>query len=99
MGLTPEEHGELNHIWMNPPEGRRQRYAELRIKYTNDSEALQWIDMYDPESTYHGHFEVIRNAVFRGGNKEAVRRELSWLHEHYPCLWREGKEFDEIFKD
>lgn len=92
MGLTPYEHGELNNIlFKKPMEECRLRYAELRNKYASDSEALQWIDMYDPESDYHIHFEIIRDALFRGGNKEDARMEFAFIKEHYPYLCKKEK--------
>lgn len=99
MGLTPDEHGELNVlIFRKTSEECRVRYAELREKYASDPEALQWIDVYDPKSTYHDHSEVIIDALFRGGDKEDARKELAFLREHYPSLWKDNSELENILQ-
>lgn len=62
MGLKPEHHGELNSLYRKSPLFR-QRYAELRKVYGSDPEALQTIDIYDPESSYHEHSLAFRDAI------------------------------------
>ena len=76
MTLSAQHHGELNGKKV-----KRGRYDELRKVYTDDPEALQWIEMYDPDSSYNDHLRTYIHA-FKTGDEETERKEKLWFQEH-----------------
>ena len=73
MGLSRQDHGELNKWKVNP-----KIYDELRQKYQGDHEALKQIDIYDPNTEYHVWFRKYRDALLRK-NRAAIFECEEWF--------------------
>lgn len=77
MGLSSKHHGELNKMEVNS-----SRYNELRQEYSDDKQALQQIDIYDPSTYYHQMFRKYREALQTRDDLIIAECE-AWFQENY----------------
>lgn len=90
LGLSREEHGELNRSAISYPDGEEARNAridQLRQKYQEKGNvvALQQIDVYDGRSEYIQKFGDLTEAVI-SGNTEKQEELLEWYRTNYPDI-------------
>jgi len=78
-GLSPQHHGELNNILSIRP----GRYDELRAEYSEDTLALEQIDIYEYVPAYAEHIDILRKALI-ADDKETIDKVQAWFEQHYP---------------
>jgi hypothetical protein len=90
MGLTREEHGDLNiptSVYPGGEEAKNMKIDMLRALYQErgNSTALQQLDVYDGRSEYIMKFEQLTQAAI-SGDIEKQNTLLEWYRTNYPDI-------------